>query len=273
MLDVTFFENPRFTAANISIVLVFFALFGSLFFLTQYLQFVLGYTPLQAGIRVAPIALVLMVSAPLAGRFVARFGNKGLVAAGMTAVAIGLGFLGTITVSSGYPHVLIALVILGAGMGTAMVPATESIMGSLPLAKAGLGSAMNDTTRQIGGALGVAILGSVFASSFASNVSSALTGLPADAAAEASASVGAAIQIGQKMSGDAGIALVTASKQAFISAMDKGLFVGATIALVGAVVALIWLPSRAATPVEEPLPGELSDAQADEVAVAMEAAE
>ena len=68
MLDVTFFENPRFTAANISIVLVFFALFGSLFFLTQYLQFVLGYTPLQAGLRVAPIALVLMVSAPLAGR-------------------------------------------------------------------------------------------------------------------------------------------------------------------------------------------------------------
>jgi len=271
MLDVTFFENPRFTAANISIVLVFFALFGSLFFLTQYLQFVLGYTPLQAGIRVAPIALVLMVSAPLAGRFVARFGNKVLVAAGMTAVAIGLGFLGTITVSSGYPHVLIALVILGAGMGTAMVPATESIMGSLPLAKAGLGSAMNDTTRQIGGALGVAILGSVFASSFASNVSSALTGLPATAAAEASASVGAAIQIGQQMGGDAGFALVAASKQAFISAMDKGLFVGATIALVGAVVALIWLPSRAATPTEEPLPGELSDA--DERAVAMEAAE
>ena len=180
MLDVTFFENPRFTAANISIVLVFFALFGSLFFLTQYLQFVLGYTPLQAGLRVAPIALVLMVSAPLAGRFVTRFGNKALVASGMTAVAIGLGFLGTITVSSGYPRVLIALVILGLGMGTAMVPATESIMGSLPLAKAGLGSAMNDTTRQIGGALGVAILGSVFASSYTANISSAVSGLPAE---------------------------------------------------------------------------------------------
>ncbi|HEV8088308.1 MAG TPA: DHA2 family efflux MFS transporter permease subunit [Actinomycetota bacterium] len=271
MLDVTFFENPRFTAANISIVLVFFALFGSLFFLTQYLQFVLGYTPLQAGLRVAPIALVLMVSAPLAGRFVARFGNKVLVAAGMTAVAIGLGFLGTITVSSGYPHVLIALVILGAGMGTAMVPATESIMGSLPLAKAGLGSAMNDTTRQIGGALGVAILGSVFASSFASHVSGALAGLPATAAAEASQSVGAAIQIGQTMGGTAGAALVAASKQAFISAMDKGLFVGATIALVGAMVALIWLPSRAATPTEEPLPEEFAPER--EVAVAVEASE
>ena len=157
MLNVEFFENPRFTAANISIVLVFFALFGSLFFLTQYLQFVLGYTALQAGVRVAPLALVLMVGAPIAGRLTARFGNKVLVSTGMATVAVGLWFMGTLTVTSGYGHVLIALLILGLGMGTAMVPATESIMGSLPLDKAGVGSAMNDTTRQVGGALGVAI--------------------------------------------------------------------------------------------------------------------
>jgi len=259
MLDVTFFENPRFTAANISIVLVFFALFGSLFFLTQYLQFVLGYTPLQAGIRVAPIALVLMVTAPLAGRFVERFGNKVLVAFGMTAVAIGLGYLGTITVTSGYPHVLIALVILGVGMGTAMVPATESIMGSLPLAKAGLGSAMNDTTRQIGGALGVAILGSVFASSFASHITAALSALPPDQVAVASESVDKALGLGVQTGGTAGAAIIAAANQSFISAMDRGLFVGATIALIGAIVALIWLPNRAATPPEEPLPGEYAE--------------
>jgi EmrB/QacA subfamily drug resistance transporter len=254
MLDVTFFENPRFTAANISIVLVFFALFGSLFFLTQYLQFVLGYSPLQAGLRVAPIALVLMVSAPLAGRLVTRVGNKVLVAVGMTAVAIGLRFLGTITVSSGYPHVLIALVILGLGMGTAMVPATDSIMGSLPLAKAGVGSAMNDTTRQIGGALGVAILGSVFASAFTSKVSPSLVALPADVAAQASQSVDQAIRAGTELGGAVGAAIVAAAKQSFISAMDRGLFVGAAIAMVGAIVALIWLPSRAAMPAAEPLP-------------------
>ena len=273
MLNVEFFENPRFTAANISIVLVFFALFGSLFFLTQYLQFVLGYTPLQAGLRVAPIALVLMVSAPLAGRFVSRFGNKVLVASGMTAVAIGLGFLGTITVSSGYPHVLIALVILGAGMGTAMVPATESIMGSLPLAKAGLGSAMNDTTRQIGGALGVAILGSVFASAYTSNIAASLTGLPADTAAAASASVDQALKAGQLIGGEAGLAIITAAKEAFISAMDRGLFVGAAIALLGAMVALVWLPSRAATPAEQPLPKEFAENAEREIAVAVEAVE
>jgi xanthosine utilization system XapX-like protein len=187
----------------------------------------------------------------------------------MTAVAIGLGVLGTITVSSGYPRVLIALVILGLGMGTAMVPATESIMGSLPLAKAGLGSAMNDTTRQIGGALGVAILGSVFASSYTANISSAVSGLPAEAADAASRSVGAALEIGAQMGGATGAAIITAAKESFISAMDRGLFVGATIALVGAMVALIWLPSRAATPPEEPLPEELVEQQ---IAVAVDAA-
>lgn len=270
MLDVTFFENPRFTAANISIVLVFFALFGSLFFLTQYLQFVLGYTPLQAGLRVAPIALVLMVTAPLAGRFVERFGNKVLVATGMTAVAIGLGFLGTLTVASGYPHVLIALVILGVGMGTAMVPATESIMGSLPLAKAGLGSAMNDTTRQIGGALGVAILGSVFASAYSAHIVTSLTGLPQSSIAAASASVGAALEIGRQVGGAAGAEIITAAKESFISAMDRGLIVGAVTALLGAIVALVWLPNRAETPAEEPLPGEIVEPG---IPVAMEAAE
>jgi EmrB/QacA subfamily drug resistance transporter len=248
MLDVTFFENPRFTAANLSIVLVFFALFGSLFFLTQYLQFVMGYSALDAGLRVAPIALVLMVAAPMAGRLTARLGNKVLVTAGMVAVAAGLWFLGTIDVSSGYPHVLISLVILGLGMGTAMVPATESIMGSLPLAKAGLGSAMNDTTRQIGGALGVAILGSIFASSYTAHVGGALAGLPPTAIETARGSVGAALVVGQQVGGATGATIVAAAKESFIAAMDRGLFVGAAIALLGALVALLWLPNRAATP-------------------------
>jgi MFS transporter, DHA2 family, multidrug resistance protein len=153
-------------------------------------------------------------------------------------------------------------------MGTAMVPATESIMGSLPLAKAGLGSAMNDTTRQIGGALGVAILGSVFASSYATNISGALSGLPAEAADAATRSVGAALEVGAQLGGSTGAAIVTAARESFIAAMDRGLFVGAAIALVGAMVALVWLPSRAATPAEKPLPEELAE---QEIEVAVEA--
>ena len=163
----------------------------------------------------------------------------------MTIVAGGLWFMGTLTIDIGYAHVVVSLVILGLGMGTAMVPATESIMGSLPLAKAGLGSAMNDTTRQVGGALGVAILGSIFASAYATNIATSLRGQPATAVAAASDSVGAAIALGERIGGAPGVAIVTAAKQSFITAMDRGLVVGAAIAMLGALVALIWLPNRA----------------------------
>jgi EmrB/QacA subfamily drug resistance transporter len=250
MLNVRFFENPRFTAANISVTLVFFALFGSLFFLTQYLQFVLGYTALQAGLRVAPISLALIVVAPLAGRLVVPIGNKLLVVAGMTTVGVGLWLLSTVSLTTGYPLVLLSLMVLGTGMGLAMTPATESIMGSLPLGKAGVGSAMNDTTRQIGGALGVAILGSVFATAYSAAIAPALKALPTQAASAAANSVGEALAIAARLPGTSGAALAAAADRSFIEAMDRGLFVGAAVAVAGALVALLWLPNRPLDQVE-----------------------
>jgi EmrB/QacA subfamily drug resistance transporter len=244
MLNVRFFENPRFTAANISVTLVFFALFGSLFFLTQYLQFVLGYTALQAGLRVAPISLALIVVAPLAGRLVVPIGNKLLVVAGMTTVGVGLWLLSTVSLTTGYPLVLLSIMVLGTGMGLAMTPATESIMGSLPLGKAGVGSAMNDTTRQIGGALGVAILGSVFATAYSAAIAPALKALPTQAASAAANSVGEALAIAARLPGTSGAALAAAADRSFIEAMDRGLLVGAAVAVAGGLVALIWLPNR-----------------------------
>ena len=115
--------------------------------------------------------------------------------------------------------------------------------------KAGVGSAMNDTTRQVGGALGVAIIGSVFASAYTSSIASALQGLPAQAVSAATNSVGAALAIADRLPGASGTALATAAKSSFIHAMDRGLFVGAAVAVVGALVALIWLPNR---PLTEP---------------------
>jgi len=245
MLNLSFFQNPRFTAASMSVMLVFFALFGSLFFLTQYLQFVLGYSALEAGVRVIPIAVVLMVTAPIVGRLVQRVGNKILVVAGMSLVAGGLLLLSTTSISSNYGLVVVGLVVLGLGMGTAMTPATESIMGSLPLGKAGVGSAMNDTTRQVGGALGVAILGSVMASTYSSSVAGSLGSLPASVAATAKSSLGAALAVGSRIGGEGGQALVVSAKGSFIHGMDRGLFVGAAVALIGALISLVWLPARA----------------------------
>ena len=170
ILDVSFFANPRFTAASIAVTLVFFAMFGALFFVSQYLQFVLAYTPLQSGARLLPVAAALMVTAPVSARLVGRFGTKRIVTLGLVLVAAALLLFSRVTVTSGYPLVAAVLTIVGIGMGLAMAPATDSIMGSLPPEKAGVGSAMNDTTREIGGALGVAILGSVITGVYGSTI-------------------------------------------------------------------------------------------------------
>ena len=252
MLKIQFFRNPRFTAASVGIMLVFFALFGSFFFITQELQFILGYTPLQAGLRLAPIALVMAVAAPTAGRLVEKIGNKAMVAMGMGLSALGLAYLGTSTEGSGYGHIFISLLFLGVGIGFAIAPATESIMGSRPVEKAGVGSAMNDTTRQVGGALGVAILGSVFSSAYLAGIAPALRAAPAAAAKAAGQSVGVALSRAQQLGGSAGQALRLAATSSFVHAMDRALFVGAGFALLGALVALIWLPNRAAPPAGDP---------------------
>src|SRR5215217_535870 len=245
MLNVRFFENRRFTAANVSITLVFFAMFGSLFFLTQYMQFILGYSPLQAGLRTAPIALVIVIVAPITGALVQRLGNKVLVTAGMIVASTGLFWMSRLTPTSGYGHVLEAMILLATGMSLAMTPATESIMGSLPREKAGVGSAMNDTTRQVGGALGVAVLGSVFTSAYTSGLATTLTRLPAQVAAEVESSVGAALGVARSIGGTGGQALATVATSSFIDAMSRALLIGSLIALAGGLVSLVWLPNRA----------------------------
>jgi EmrB/QacA subfamily drug resistance transporter len=198
MLRMDFFRNPRFSAASAAITLVFFALFGSVFLLTQHLQFVLGYSPLQAGLRVLPVATVV-VAAPLSARLVEVIGTKIVVAAGLFIVGAALTLLSTVDVQSGYGLVAASIAGLGTGMGFTMAPATESIMGSLPLAKAGVGSAMNDTTRQVGGALGVAVLGSILASSYGAAIQPALQGLPPQLAQGAGDSIGAAQMVAAQL--------------------------------------------------------------------------
>jgi EmrB/QacA subfamily drug resistance transporter len=245
MLDVRFFANPRFSAASLAVTMVFFALFGSTFLQTQYLQFVLGYSAFEAGLRVGPVALVLMVTAPLSARLVERVGTKYVVAGGLALVSLSLVVLSFATVTSGYSPVLASILILGVGMGMTMAPATESIMGSLPRAKAGVGSAVNDTTRQIGGALGVAILGSLLASTYASSLGDTVP-------AAAKASVGAALDLARGLGGAEGAALAASAKSAYVDGMGVGVLVAAGVALLGSMIALAFLPSRARMEEESP---------------------
>jgi EmrB/QacA subfamily drug resistance transporter len=249
MVNMAFFANPRFSAASVTLALASFAMVGTLFVLTQHLQFVLGYTPLQAGVRMLP-ALSLMVSAPLSALAVQRLGTKAVVVAGMLIVAVGLWLFSTATVADGYGPVGWSLVVFGIGMGLTLAPATDAIMGSLPLAKAGVGSAMNDTTRLVGGALGVAVFGTVMSSAYASRIAPALSGLPAPGAAAARDSVGAATIIAARL-GPAGSALAAAARSASASAMGTAVAAGIGVVILGALVALLFLPSRPLEAIDE----------------------
>jgi Na+/melibiose symporter-like transporter len=254
MLDMNFFRNPRFSAASGSLMLTFFAMFGSLFLLTQYLQSVLGYSALEAGVRLIPMAATQMVVAPLSAKIVERVGSKIVVAAGLLTGAAGLAIASRLTPGSTYPEILVALIVLAIGIALVMPPATESIMGSLPLAKAGVGSAVNDTTRQVGGALGVAVLGSVMMSTYRPRVSDAIAGLPlpAEAANAVTDQVGAAVRVGERL-GPAGAGLVDAASNGFTDGMAVAFLIGTVALLIGAIIVALYLPARAHDhEVEEP---------------------
>jgi EmrB/QacA subfamily drug resistance transporter len=249
MLNFSFFKNPRFSAGSAAITLTFLAMFGSLFLLSQYLQFVLGYTPLQTGVRLLAFAIPMMVIAPLSARFVERFGTKLVVAAGMAMTTAGLIALSFVPAHSGYAGIAWQMVIMASGLALTMAPATDSIMGSLPLAKAGVGSAVNDTTRQVGGALGVAVLGSIFTSIYGSQIAQALNGqgLPPAVVAQAKDSVGGAMEAAATLGGSAGALVVSAANSAFIDGFHAALRGGALVTAIGFVVTLLFLPAHART--------------------------
>jgi EmrB/QacA subfamily drug resistance transporter len=251
MLDTSFWRSPRFSAASAAITLLFFAMFGSIFLLTQYMQFVMGYSPLQAGVRLLPMAITMLIVAPNSPKLVERLGTKRVVVTGMTLAGIALASYSMIpSVDPSYwGDVAWRMVIMATGMALTMAPATESIMGSLPRAKAGVGSAVNDTTRQVGGALGIAIVGSVMSSAYGSRVidlfsGSGVSGEPLHKSEDA---LGAALEVARKLpvGEDVRGQLVQGAKDAYVAGMHRGVLVAAAAVLTGAVVALRWLPARA----------------------------
>jgi EmrB/QacA subfamily drug resistance transporter len=242
LLDVRVFRNLRFSAASLSIAFIFFALMGVMYLLTTYLQPVLGMSALDAGVLMLAVAGGMVVATRASMAVVPRLGTKVAVAGGLLIVAAALAMLAGCDTGTGDGRIVLVLGLMGAGMGLAMSPATEAIMGSLPPERAGIGSAMNDVVREVAGTLGVAVLGSVLTSAYGGGMTGAVTGLPADAAAAASDSVGAAHTVAAQV-GSAD--LVAASNQAFVDAMSTTASIAAGIAVAGALIAAAFLPARA----------------------------
>jgi EmrB/QacA subfamily drug resistance transporter len=248
MLDVRFFKNARFSAASATITLTFFGFYASTFLLTQYFQFILRYSPLKAGAMIIPTAVGLMVGSPIAPRLVKRFGTKRVVVGGLALVASAMACYASNTLMSNIGLGLVVRLLTGLGFGITSAPVTESIMGSLPPSRAGVGSAVNDTTRQTGGALGVAVIGSIFAARYHSAIGQLLF-LPPDVRAVAHESIGTSLQTAAKIGGANGARLVNLAKHAYLSSMRVTYAIAVLIILLAMGVAYRFLPARAPVPV------------------------
>jgi EmrB/QacA subfamily drug resistance transporter len=247
MLPLRLFENMSFTGANTALAFVTFSLFGSIFFLSQYLQTVLGYTALETGIRLLPLAFTLSIFAALSSRVADRLGVKITVALGIFIAGCGLLFMSRLyKADTSFGTILLGQLILAIGMGIAMSPATNSIMGSVPVRKAGIGSAMNDTTRQLGGALGVALLGSLMNHQYLQGVDTLKTKLPqlpGQAIDAITSGIQGAHQVAAQ-SGPMGSTIVHTADQAFVNGIDEAMLIGAIIMGLTALLTILILPSE-----------------------------
>jgi EmrB/QacA subfamily drug resistance transporter len=247
MLDVDLFRNLRFTAASGSVTISFFALFGFIFMVTQYFQFLKGYSPFSTGLRLLPVAISVGAASIIGTKLAVRIGNKVIVSAGLASMGIAFLWASTASVATPYLELAGQMILLGVGMGFTSAPATEAIMGVVPKEKAGIGSAINDATRELGGTLGVAVIGSVFASLYAARL--ALPhGLPPQATHAARESVGGAFIAAQRVAdaglGSAASLLKAAASRAFFDGFAIGCLVAAGVALLGALIAAVLLPAH-----------------------------
>lgn len=250
-LDVSLFRNPAFSAAATALGLNFFALMGATFYLVYFLQGLRGYSPLQSGAALIPVALGMALMASRSSRLAERHGAKAVCASGFLLIT--LSFLGFQLLDQTSPLwlLIVILSVQGLGMGSVMAPATESIMSVVPREKAGAGAAVNNAVRQVGGALGVAILGSVLAATYSAQLGPAVDVLPPDARAEAGRSIVATLEAVDRVeaAGDADAARTAATvigpaREAFVSAMHVTAVGTAAASSIATVVVLVWLPGR-----------------------------
>src|SRR5690348_15664330 len=250
MLEVGLFRNLRFSAASAAVTVSFFTLFGFLFRITQYFQFVRGYAPLSTGVRLLPVAVSVGAGSVAGTQLAVRAGTKLVVTAGLVAMAGMYGWVAATTSATlAYGIIAAQMVVYGLGLGLTSAPATESIMGAISAAKAGVGSAVNDATRLVGGTLGVAVIGSVYASVYGSHLTATLpAAVPGRAAAIAHQSVGAAYAAAGKITALGHPALAQALQHASTSAFLRGLTVGCLVAggvaALGAFLAALFLPAQ-----------------------------
>lgn len=243
MLDVRVFRNPRFSAASSSVAISFFALFGFTFLIVQYFQFIKGYSPLSTGVRILPVAMSFAAGSVIGTQAAVKLGTKTVVSIGFLCLIAFYGWIALVaTPHMSYGIIAMQMVVGGFGMATVSAPATESIMGAVSNYEASVGSAVNDTTRLLGGTLGVAVLGSIYASSYVRGVGQRLTGhLTPLLVHTVKSSVGAGLAVGRHAAGPFITNVVTSS---FMHALRVTLASTVVVVVIGLIVSIVFIPNQ-----------------------------
>ncbi|NDB05635.1 MAG: MFS transporter [Acidimicrobiia bacterium] len=246
LLDVKVFRDMRVTAATSSIFIAFFSLFGFTFLITQYFQFVRGYDPLASGLHTLPFAFGAGITAPIAARLALKFGPRRVIPVGLLCMGIAQIWASRFEVDTTYFGTVVAsMVLMAMGLSLVTSPASESVMGSLPRDMAGVGSAINDTGREVGGTLGVAIIGSIFATTYGPRIVELLTPLqlPEAAVSAAEESVGAAFAVAEKV-GDPSLSgsIQGMASSSFLEGFQAACTTVGIVAICGALLAFRFLP-------------------------------
>lgn len=245
MLDIRLFSNPRFTWAVVAFGCVGLVQMGSIFLFTQYLQDVLGYRPFDVGLRVIPLVVGLIFGSQLSSFMLSRLGTKLEMAIGYGVLALSLGFLATTSSSTTYTTIAVGFFFIGFGLGSAMTPGIDAVLGALPSGEFGAGSAVSNTFRMVGGSIGIALLGNVYINRYLADLTLPPV-LPSSAVAAIRQSVGAANVVAGHLPRPLDSLVRTAAHSAFISGMDQALVVAALVALFAGIMVLAFLPARKA---------------------------
>ena len=251
MLDVRLFKIKAFGVSALVLTLVFFALMGMFFNMSQLTQLVWGYSPLEAALKMLPMSAAIVVSSIMSPKLVQKFGKRKVVGSGMLIVALGVLLLSTLGIDVNYGMFVLAMCTAAFGMGIAMSPTTDLMMSAVPRSRAGMGSATNDTTRELGGSLGVAILGSLLAAQYSEKITPAVSQLPQQAQVVAESSLAGALRVGQMLPPQIGGALSIAAKTAWLDGYSHSLIVGAIVIAASATIAFKWLPNQSEESVDE----------------------
>jgi EmrB/QacA subfamily drug resistance transporter len=243
LLDVRLFSRPDFTTGAVGVTFLFFANFGFFFLSMQYIQLVMGYSPLETAFALSPLAVPVLVISATTHLYLPRIGLRWAVSIGLFLIAAGLVCMRLLEVGSPYAQLAWPLLIMSSGMGFCTASATSAIMSAVPDDKQGVASAVNDTTREVGAALGIAVAGSLLAAQYNNVLGPQLSAFPEQVRGAALGSLAEAIETARRM-GPQGAQLAEVAQSSFVQAMDTSLLAIAVVTAVAAVFIAVWSPGR-----------------------------